>query len=282
MLRLTLRFGLLAALLAAAMSVAGQTPACGLFAGWQQRGASRLFEGDNLFEYMDGNSEGYLVYGFVRMRGVTCTKAGDTLVFDISEFADAESAWGMFLANRDMQQPIEPIGTGAQTVPRKAIFAKDKYYVEFAAESDRDHTAELRDMAKIVEAGIGGSTSRPEPLAWFPPEGLAGGTARLAPESVLGIRLLKRGYVGQYGDAKAFVVTEASAEAARATLGQLKARFEGAAPAAVADEAFRVKDEYLGNICMFRKGRRVAGYANVPDGQDAQALAQAFAARIPE
>jgi hypothetical protein len=282
MLRLTLRFGLLAALLAAAMSVAGQTPACGLFAGWQQRGASRLFEGDNLFEYMDGNSEGYLVYGFVRMRGVTCTKAGDTLVFDISEFADAESAWGMFLANRDMQQPIEPIGTGAQTVPRKAIFAKDKYYVEFAAESDRDHTAELRDMAKIVEAGIGGSTSRPEPLAWFPPEGLAGGTARLAPESVLGIRLLKRGYVGQYGDAKAFVVTEASAEAARATLGQLKARFEGAAPAAVADEAFRVKDEYLGNICMFRKGRRVAGYANVPDGQDALALAGALAARIPE
>jgi hypothetical protein len=279
---LKLRFGPLAALLAAMISVAGQTPDCGPFAGWQQRGASRLFEGDNLFEYMDGNSEGYLIYGFVRMRGVTCTKPGDTLVFDISEFADAESAWGMFLANRDVEKPIEPTGTGGQTVPRKAIFTKDRYYVELAAESDRDHTAELREMARIVEARIGGSTSRPEPLAWFPPEGLTGGTARLAPESVLGIRLLKRGYVGQYGDAKAFVVTEASAEAARTTLAQLKTRFEGAAPAAVGDEAFRVRDEYLGNICMFRKGRRVAGYANVPDGQDAPALARAFAARIPE
>jgi hypothetical protein len=279
---LTSRFGPLVALLAAAMSLAGQTPACGLFAGWQQRGASRLFEGDNLFEYMDGNSEGYLVYGFVRMRGVTCTNAGDTLVFDISEFADSESAWGMFLANRDVQKPIEPIGTGGQTVSRKAIFTKDKYYVELAAESDRDHTAELREMARIVEARIAGVTSRPEPLSWFPPEGLAGGTARLAPESVLGIRLLKRGYVGQYGDAKAFVVTEASAEAAKTTFDQLKTRFEGVAPAAVGDEAFRAKDDYLGNICMFRKGRRVAGYANVPDGQDALALARAFAARIPE
>jgi hypothetical protein len=269
-------------MLAAALSVAGQTPDCNLFAGWQQHGAARLFEGDNLFEYMDGNSEGYLVYGFVRMRGVTCTKTGDTLVFDISEFADAESAWGMFLANRDVEKPIDPIGTGGQTVPRKAIFAKDKYYVELAAETDRDHTAELQEMAKIVDARIAGSTSRPEPLAWFPQQGLTGGTARLAPESVLGIRLLKRGYVGQYGDAKAFVVTESSPETAQATFSQLKARFDGAQPAALADEAFRVKEEYLGNICMFRKGRRIAGYANVPDSEDALALAQAFAARIPE
>jgi len=275
-------FGLLPAALAAAASVIAQTPACSLFAGWQQRGDNRVFEGDNLFEYMDGNSEGYLVYGFVRMKGVTCTKAGDTLVFDISEFGDAESAWGMFLANRDIEKPVEPIGTGGQTVPRKTIFAKDKYFVELAAESDRDHTAELREMARIVESGIGGSTSRPEPLAWFPQEGLAGGTARLVPESVLGIRLLKRGYVGQYGGAKAFVVTEESAEAAKGTLGRLKSRFEGAAQATVGDEAFCVKDEYLGSLCMFRKGRHVGGYANVPDGQDASTLARALAARIPE
>jgi len=276
------RLGLLPVVLAAAGSTVAQTPSCGLFAGWQQRGESRLFEGDNLFEYMDGNSEGYLVYGFVRMKGVTCTKGSDTLVFDISEFGDAESAWGMFLANRDIEKPIEPVGTGGQAVPRKVTFAKDKYYVELAAESDRDHTAELREMARIADAGISGSTARPEPLAWFPPEGLAGGTARLAPESVLGIRLLKRGYVGRYGDAKAFVVTEESAEAAKATFARLKARFEGAGTVDFGDEAFRAKDEYLGNLCMFRKGRRMGGYANVPEGQDASALARALAARIPD
>jgi len=268
--------------LAAVIAAVAQTPDCSLFSGWQQRGAARAFVGDNLFEYMDGNSEGYLLYGFVRMHGVACTKGDDALVFDISEFADAESAWGMFLANRDMQRPIEPIGTGGQTVPRKVTFAKDKYYIEIAAEADRDHTADLRDMAKLVDARIAGSTALPEPLSWFPKEGLVGGTARLAPESVLGLRVLTRGYVGQYGDAKAFVVSESSADAAKATFSKVKARFEGTAPAQVADEAFQVKDEYLGSICMFRKGRRVAGYANVPDGQDAAELARAFAARIPD
>ena len=137
-------------------------------------------------------------------------------------------------------------------------------------------------MARIVESGIRGSTSRPEPLAWFPQEGLDGGMARLAPESVLGIRLLKRGYVGRYGGMKAFVVTEESAETAKATFDRLQTRFAGAAPSAAGDEGFRAQDEYLGNLCMFRKGRRVGGYANVPDGQDASALAREFAARIPE
>ena len=277
-----MRAAVFVAVLGAACAARAQTPDCALFAGWQQHGAARLYEGDNLFEYMDGNSEGYLLYGFVRMHGVTCTKGDDTLVFDISEFADAESAWGMFLANRDVNLTIEPVGTGGQTVPRKAIFTKDKYYVELAAQADRDHTGELREMARIVEARIAGSTSRPEPLGWFPREGLNGGTARLVPESVLGIRALKRGYVGQYGEAKAFVVTEASVEAAKAVFARLETRFPGTAPAAVADQAFRVKDQYLGNICMFRKGRRLAGYANVPDGQDAEAMSRALATRIPD
>ena len=277
-----MRAAIFAVVLGAAIAARAQTPDCALFSGWRQHGAPRLYEGDNLFEYMDGNSEGYLLYGFVRMRGVTCTKGDDTLVFDISEFADAESAWGMFLANRDVNRAIEPIGTGGQTVPRKAIFTKDKYYVELAAQADRDHTAELRAMARIVDARITGATSRPEPLAWFPRQGLNGGTARLIPESVLGIRALKRGYVGQYGEAKAFVVTETSVDAAKATFARLQARFAENAPATVADQAFRVKDQYLGNICMFRKGRRLAGYANVPDGQDVEALSRELAARIPD
>ena len=47
-------------------------PACNLVPGWQQRGEQRSYIAENLFEYMDGNAEGYLIYGFQSMRGVTC------------------------------------------------------------------------------------------------------------------------------------------------------------------------------------------------------------------
>jgi len=49
-----------------------QAPDCGLLAGWVQQGPARTFAADNLFEYMDGNAEGYLLYHFVQMHGVNC------------------------------------------------------------------------------------------------------------------------------------------------------------------------------------------------------------------
>jgi hypothetical protein len=62
---------------------------------------------------------------------------------------------------------------------------------------------------------------------------------------------------------------------------KLREKFAGSAPAKIADEAFQVKDKYLGEICIFRKGRYVAGYANMPEPKEAAALAGQLAARIP-
>jgi hypothetical protein len=61
----------------------------------------------------------------------------------------------------------------------------------------------------------------------------------------------------------------------------LRARFDGAAPAQVADEAFQATAKYLNGICFFRKGRFIAGYANLPTAAEASAQAVKFAARIP-
>jgi len=49
----------------------------------------------------------------------------------------------------------------------------------------------------------------------------------------------------------------------------------------VADEAFQAQVQYLGGICIFRKGRYLGGYANLPDSQQAVSLAAKLAARIP-
>ena len=128
MLKLVCGIGLFAGVLAAA------NPACSLVPGWTQQGEARSFAADNLFEYMDGNAEGYLLYGFQNMHGVTCVKDGVTLVIDISDFGDADSAYGMFCANRDLRKPPAKLGMGGQIVPRRAIFAKGPYYVEIGAE----------------------------------------------------------------------------------------------------------------------------------------------------
>ena len=271
----------IAGVVAAAWSLAaGEAPApvCSLVAGWSQNGEPRSYTADNLFEYMDGNAEGYVLYGFDTMRGVTCTKGGVTFVIDISDVGDADSAYGLFSSNRDQRQAGAKIGMGGQIVPRRLIFAKGRYYVEIAANPEGDYTAALTEWAKALEKTVQGETSPPAALEWFPKEKQQ--SLRLVPESVLGLRLLKRGYAAQYEFGKAFVAIEESPAAAAAVMQKLREKFGETAAAKIADDAFQAKDQYLGRLCIFRKGRYVGGYANVADGQDAAALAARLAGNV--
>jgi hypothetical protein len=273
---------LLTLLLTAGMAHAQDYLNCHFVPGWEQSGAKRQYVADNLFEYKDGGAEGYLIFGFAHMQGITCASGGNTVDIDVSEMSDADSAYGMFAANLDPSVPIAKIGMGGQVQHQSASFAKGKYYVEIvevATNPDSDNSATLQAFVSKILEHVEGRDTPPETLEWFAKEDLA--STRLIPESVLGLKQLKRGYVAKYKQGQAFIVPETSPESAAAALKSLKERFDGAAPAQVGDEAFQAKAKYLDGICIFRKGRYLAGYANLPDPQQAAALAAKLAARIP-
>jgi hypothetical protein len=253
-------------------------PACNMVAGWTQLGAVRSYDADNLFEYMDGNAEGYIAYNFQTMKGVTCERGPATLVVDISEMGDADFAYGMFTANRDLRQPSYPVGAGGQIVPRRLIFAKGKYYIEIAANPEGDYTADLKLWAAALANSVQGSTTPPPALAWFPTEKQQ--LLKLSPESVLGLRILKRGYVAQYDFGKAFVVFEETPESAAAVMQALRTRFSENTPAKLADDAFQTTDKYLGKLYFFRKGKYIGGYSITAEGMDPAPLAAALAQKV--
>jgi hypothetical protein len=256
-------------------SIAAAAPSCDLVPGWTQSGPARAYTADNLFEYMDGNAEGYILYNFQEMHGVTCRKGGVTFVLDISDMSDADFSYGLFSSNRDLRQPSYPVGMGGQIVPRRLIFAKGKYYVEIAANPEGDHTAALKAFAAALEKALPGSASPPSALSWFPTEQQQ--SLRLVPESVLGLRILQRGYMAQYDYGRAFVVLD---DAAPEVMQKLKARFAESIPAKIADESFQATDKYLGRLCIFRKGRYIAGYA-ITSGADPVALATQLSLKLP-
>ena len=266
-----------AALLAWIASAAA--PTCSLVAGWTGDGQTRVYTADNLYEYMDGNSEGYFLYHFQEMRGVTCKQGDVTFVIDISDMSDPDYAFGMFTSTRDLRQPAYPVGTGGQIVPRRLIFAKGKYYVEIAANPEGDYTAALKLWAAALDRAVPGSIQPPAAMQWFPTEGQQ--SLRLVPESVLGLRVLRRGYLAQYGFGKAFVVFEDTPQSAAEVMGKLRAHWGEITPAAIADEAFQATDQYLGRLCVFRKGENIGGYAVAAGGQDPVALARVLAVKIP-
>ncbi|MGA1982226.1 MAG: DUF6599 family protein [Acidobacteriaceae bacterium] len=269
-------------LLAAGVAHAQGFLSCQLVPGWAQSEPKRQYTPDNLYDYKDGGAEGYLIYGFVRMDGITCKSGASTLTIDVSEMSDDDSAYGVFTANLDPRLPIARIGMGGQIQPQSALFAKGKYYVEIVAidpNPSGDHTAEFRAFVTAMKQHLEGRDTPPEALAWFPQKDLA--SIRLVPESVFGLKQLKRGYVATYKQGQAFVVLETSPEAAAEVLKELRSRFDGTSTAPAGDEAFQAMAPYLGGICIFRKGRYLGGYANLPGPQEAASQAAKLAARLP-
>jgi len=261
-------------------TAAAQLPPCTAVPGWTQQGPARSFGPDNLFDYMDGNAEAYLLYHFVGMKGITCQSGGATLNIDVSEMEDPEFAYGMFTSTRDPRLPTEKMGVSGQITPRKGFFVKDKYYVEISANPERDFSATLRAFLSIIEKDIQGRSTLPDALAWFPTENLVPDSIRLVPESVLGLRLLKTGYVAQYQSGKGFLVREASPEAAAQVFAKLKERFAQTAPVRIADEAFTATDKYLNGMCVFRKGTFIGGFANLSSGHNGVAESEKLAASV--
>jgi hypothetical protein len=273
---------LLTLLLAAGMARAQVSLDCHFAPGWEPSGPVRQFTAENLYDYKDGGADGYLIYGFSRMSTIDCKSGSDTLTIDVSEMNDPDAAYGLFTTNRDPRLPIAPIGMGGQIQSQSAIFAKGKYYVEIVEVADNpeaDHSTVIKAFVAGLEHRLEGRSTAPEALQWFSQDNLD--SVRLIPESVLGLRLLKRGYVAKYKQGQAFVVLETTPESAAEVFKKLRAHFDGATPAQVGNEAFQTKAPYLDGICIFRKGRFLAGYANLPDAQQACALAVKLAARIP-
>jgi Family of unknown function (DUF6599) len=258
-------------------------PDCGLVAGWSQEGPPRSFDRETLFDYMDGNSEGYFAYGFSLMKGVTCVDdAGDRFVIDVSEMGDPAHAWGFFVANRDLRSPDERVGAAGQVLARRATFAKGRYYVEIAAGPDKDHSPALRAFATALEARLPGRAAPPAQVDWFPKEGLEAGSVRLVPQSVLGIRTLESGWTARYASGRAFLVEAKSEEEAAARLGSLRPRFAGATDVeGLGEEAFAAHDQYLGDVVAFRQGSLLAGVANADSPSAATALAHRLAGSLP-
>jgi hypothetical protein len=263
--------------------LAAQTPDCAIARGFTQTGEAREFDTETLFNYMDGNSEGYFLYSFVRMRGVTCKQGELSLVLDVSEFADPEMAYGMFTANFDNRRPQARLGAGGQITPTKAIFVKGKYFVELSVEPEGDHAVLLEAAARAMEPRVPGSVSVPPQLSLFPKDGLQPGSPRLIPHSVLGLRMLQKGYLGIYDNGRLFFVTEASPEAAKALFAKLKERFPaGPAQSAIeiGEESYSGEDRLLGRFCLFRKGARVGGFVSAAEGADRAQVAARFAAGL--
>jgi hypothetical protein len=133
------------------------------------------YEGEALFDYINGGAELYLSYGLVGMTG--CKYNGEGLpqvTVEIYEMTSPANAFGVYTQSRDKEEC--EYGQGSQSSGDFLLFWKDKYYVIITAGKVMPESEKaIRHIASLVDKAIPKTGRIPAIVNALPKKDLAPG-----------------------------------------------------------------------------------------------------------
>ncbi len=169
-----------------------------LSGGWKISGEPRVFVADNLWEYINGGAEGYLVYNFKTVITADYESAdGVQAVVDIYRMADQLCGFGIYSAERNSLAPRVDIGSEGYLTENALHFWQGPYYVKVTA-FETGQGEQLEVLARAIAAGLDAPVGNPPQIAAFPEQGLRAGSERYMASDVLGHSELKNGFSADY------------------------------------------------------------------------------------
>jgi hypothetical protein len=131
------------------------------------------YEGEALFDYINGGAELYLSYGLKGMTGCKYDAPElPTLTVEVYEMTAPKNAFGVFTQSRDKEEA--DYGQGSQSFDDFIMFWKDRYFV--IVRTDRglpESTAAIRHLAALTDKAISGRGEVPSIVSELPAEGLS-------------------------------------------------------------------------------------------------------------
>jgi len=200
------------------------------------------YEGEALYDYINGGAELYLSYGLKTMVG--CKYEGDGLpeiTVEIYEMTTSENAYGVYTQSRDKEE--DDFGQGSQSYGDFILFWKDRYYVIVRAMKATDEsTATLRRIAATIDGAITQTGQKPAIIADLPQKNLVpagflyfhhyvwlNAYLFIADYNIVNISDSTDAVLAKYGDADArcylLIVDYNTAEDAQKAHNQLKEKF---------------------------------------------------------
>jgi hypothetical protein len=133
------------------------------------------YEGEALFDYINGGAELYLSYGLAGMTG--CKYNGEGLpqvTVEIYGMTSPANAFGVYTQSRDREE--SEYGQGSQRYKDFIIFWKDKYYVLITTQKATPESEKaLLHLASLVDRAIPGTGRRPAIVDALPQKDLVPG-----------------------------------------------------------------------------------------------------------
>ena len=230
-------------------------------AGSTAQAAASFYSPDNLYQYMDGGADIFILYG-VRTLLHQEFRAGEVdVTVDIFDMRSSDTAFGMYAAERAPNYRFVKIGAEGYQDEGTLNFLQDRYYVKlagFGAGAD----GVLDTFARALSAKIGANPVFPSLLARLPSENRKPHSEQYMPNDPLGHPFLGPAYVVAYSagnqESKLFVTLARDEADAQRRFKQLTEHFSKTGQCKVAPElgegAIRASNSFEGTVIARTKG----------------------------
>ena len=176
-------------------------PADGELPGWSLVTEPEHYEADNLWEYINGQADFFIDYGFVRVDTAEYRndQESSSVVLEVYRMGRPQEAFGIFAAERTPDdRPLE-IGAGAYLGANVLGFWQAERYVKLTSFDEGPAVEQLLiGLAEEISSRIPSQGHELETLLLFPEEGRLEASERFIPKNFLGQPYLTDAYRVDY------------------------------------------------------------------------------------
>jgi hypothetical protein len=149
----------------------GAFPGADAVAGWTPDGEIETYDGETIFDLVDGQADFFFVYGFERV-AVQRYRNTEEVVLDVQiwQMIDDEGAYGLFSAGV-AGEPVDVGNEGDVDPGRRLVFWQDRYVAQLFARKEIPD-ADLRAFAGAVSAALPAGGERPALVDRLPASGM--------------------------------------------------------------------------------------------------------------
>jgi len=169
---------------------------------WQMQGKPYGFVPQNLYEYINGEAEFFIAFGFIELTGanyILIAGGKDTVTIDIYDMGNKLNAFGVFQSKTGGRASALNLGAASMGSDGYLAFYKDRFFVEIQAYITREKEKHrVETMAASIAAHLPGDNTPPRELFYLPEKNRVAGSERYIKGGILGHAFLDRGIVCNY------------------------------------------------------------------------------------
>lgn len=236
--------------------------------GWRPEGEVKVYGPDDLWEYIDGAAERFVIYGFQILRFREFSKKELMMTAEIYDMGSPLNAFGIYTTERTAEGKRLSIGTEAVLGPSHCLLLKDRYYVKIIMLRGLLDDESGEAVLKSIESHIKGKSGLPPELNILPTRERVFGSEKYVTQAYLGLSELKNVLFADYKDSKGseyrfFGVIQTPDATVERVWKELSGKWTSTL---FKDYTVLYRDvPYEGKIGVIRKGKEILGVSGVSD-----------------